>query len=548
MNKIHITLMTVVFALPCFGQIEWVSDFDRPHEIKTFMVSSQNHHVVNLASIETSGSPVPIAIAIDGMGSEVYRLAVVPWENSFFYMISDIVELSDSSILFTNILFSVDDWGWGSFWDAGVRIDKTWEIPEWVGIPFFSVEGAHGLRLSEGYVLYAPDGSRMARVDNDDVTIWNNYADFTIHGLTVTTDDRLVWAGSDGLVVMDADGNIETVYPDLLFEEVQATLNDGIVGLRQDTLFLLSPGFGQVASHGFPSGQVLDYSVAFGKVAVLTENQFIYLFNDSLALQDSFELVDESEFQFVDVGQDWLALAGQETYGTAMPSGGTVANFTKDYSFAGDNYDMSRDVGVTDIQPGEVTGVVTHPGYYEIRYEDVQVTVENFGGSPVDEFYVRFRNLAPNQYSTKKFNNVSLMPGEATTLVWENFKLRTFTQPGGFQDVCLWTSHPDFRLDANSTNDGFCTSFLVNDNEAATGFGFDVYPNPSSSGSTLEYGLPVGSDGKVAVFNNLGVRVAEFETGAESGSLELPKFPAGLYYLALEADGQVVHTLKFVQL
>ena len=517
-------------------------------------MSVSSTHVINTVDIPSTGFlAIPKAIAIDHLGNEVFELTgppYEPWSGAKISVISDVFGHNGNGFLFSTLIYGVSG-GMGSVAPYAGKFDSGGGVDEWCGTSILTgMEGAKGQGLSDNsYVLYDTFFSQAIRQGDNCFKYWSKNMGFEFHDLTVKSDDILIWAGKQGLVEMHPEGNIIQTYPNFLFEEVQTTSFDGMVGLRNDTLFLVSPVFQLMDSYGFPNGQVLDYSVGYGWISVLTKNQSVYVFNDSLVLKENFGLVEESEFQFIGNGPDRLSLAGQETYGPNMPLGGTRMPFVKDYSYTGLNFSTGRDVAVVDVQLGTATAAVPHSTYQGIFYPDAKVTVENFGSQPVDELYVRFRNPNTLEEFSQKFSGISLLPNETVTLFLDDFWLRTSVAPGGIQEICFWTSHPDFRLDANSTNDGLCLDLLVSDQEPLENFGFTVYPNPSSSGSTVDIQLPSSVEGgAVRVFNNLGVLVGTFDAGNLQSSIAMPKYPSGLYYMALEADGQVLKTLKFVQL
>lgn len=545
-------LVATLITFPCFGQIEWVGEHEWPEEIKTFHVSGQGHHIINFTH-HTSGFAFPPALkkvlAIDGQGGEIFRLSDYLWTGANIVDVSGIVELNDSSIVFPTILFGVDGSGTGNFSYLVAKFDKNLDIPEWCqyGVPAADI-GPKGKAVADnGFILYSPDFSYAERLEGACQGVWDVGVDFQIYDLAITGEDHLVWAGNGGLTVMDADGNIATVYPDFLFEKIQTTSFNGIVGLRQDSLFVLSSDFVLLQTHHFPDDNILGYSVRFGKVAVLTENRFVHVFNDSLVFQNSFELLDENEFQLVDIGPEGLAFAGLETYGSAMPSGGTEAFFIKSYSFSGNNYDMSRDVGVVDVELGEITGVVTKPNYLEIYFGPTTVTVENFGSQPVNGLFIRSKGLY-NSFS-KKIEDVILPPNETLTLTLDSLWLQTNVQPGSIQEVCIWTSHPDYRLDENSANDGFCTDYLVGNEEISSQNRFMLYPNPTSDWLNIYWQgqIPLNNS-SCRIFNTEGRIMKQIEIDLQQGivSISVKGWPSGVYFIQIFNDDGASHSEKFL--
>lgn len=528
----------------CFCQIEWVDPDNR--EAGPLFVSSQGHHVL-------STYPYPYEeashYAIGGNGQVLHYLSgwAEDGEIYYIYRVSKAVELPDSSVAFNIVDIFIDAGGNGSSWSYTSTADWDWVSLQNCDNGLDISSETHGLELfSDGGTLsFDPDDGGATAMDTTCQTLWSGGLGFQFTDLAVTTDDRLLWAGPGGLTVMGADGAVDTTYAELVFERVQATSFGGIVGLRGDSLFLLATDLSPLAMYGLPDGSVLDLSTGHGRVAVLTANKEVHLLTDSLAFQHSFALLDESEFYRVDIGPEGLGLAGSETYGSAMPSGGTRRAFTKSYSFEGDNYDMSRDIGIVEIQLGEVSHVTIDPAYpdqYKVYFNDADVTVENFGDEMVQDFFVR------SKFSNQEFTGLSLAANESITLGLDDFWLKSPVEPGGTESVCLWTTHPDKRLDEDSTNDGLCTDFLVNAEEEYEDLVFEVHPNPATGASTIHFSLREKGEAVLKAFDSLGRQVDSQELGGSSGTVTFSRKAPGLYYLTLFVDDVPVKTNKFVQL
>jgi hypothetical protein len=73
---------------------------------------------------------------------------------------------------------------------------------------------------------------------------------------------------------------------------------------------------------------------------------------------------------------------------------------------------------------------------------------------------------------------------------------------------------------------------------------FAPYPNPVQGTATLRYALPKTTDVRIEVYNVLGQRVATLMNGPQSAgrvkqSLDTSRWPSGLYFVRLQADGQI---------
>ena len=546
MKNIIVFIILFAVSFPLFGQFEWVDDVYDSY-VPVMMKKTKSNQYVILLKQPTFWATKKM-IVVDSTGNLIFDYVPDPYGPDLT-SIYDVINNPDSTFSITTLNASGSN-GYYFVFGQVTKFDKNFDIVPvtYNNTPFDESFGA--ALYGGGYIFYEQNGGYdIGRTDEQGQNIWTKWSlPYYLHDLAITSKDTLVFVTEQGLVIMEKEaGDVVNVFPSFQFDKVKVNGWDGIVGQKGDSLSLLSPTFNLIGSVGFPTEGILDFEVANGKIAVLTDSTNVYLFNDSLVLEESFPILDESTFRFITINPKGLVLAGLENYGPNMPSGGSKGTCLKEYSHQGDNYGWSNDVGVTEITSGPAY-VVYQGNQYEVRYEYIEAEVQNFGVNAVDELYLYFRNPNPSQSSRKKFNNIGLMPGETTTLVWENFTVKTFAAPTGFQKVCIWTSHPDFRLDANSSNDGLCIDFLVNDQEPAIDFGFSIYPNPSPAGSTIAYDLPTGSNGHIRVFNNMGILMESRQAVSGYGTIWLAKYPSGLYYAVLEIDGSMLKTLKFVQL
>lgn len=102
---------------------------------------------------------------------------------------------------------------------------------------------------------------------------------------------------------------------------------------------------------------------------------------------------------------------------------------------------------------------------------------------------------------------------------------------------------------ANAQNlyiDNFNISGTVGLSELANSIGLNIYPNPTSSSSTLEFTSPVDSKASVSVFDVTGRIVEEATFTAAAGSLSKYQvnrnstLKSGVYFISLDLNGQKV--------
>jgi hypothetical protein len=346
--------------------------------------------------------------------------------------------------------------------------------------------------------------------------------------------------------LFDEDGTTLAEFPDYIFTGIKASENGGIVGINGDSIFLLSPNFTLEASDGFPGDMIEDFAVGHGKIAALTASNQVYQFDAGLSSLNNFLLTGDEQFKFITIGQQRLVLGGGERYSYGNMYYDTLhSSFIKEFSFEGDDYGLSNDIGTIAFQVGEEAEVVPYSSGFYVKLKDAKATVKNFGNNVVDSFYLHCRG------NEAKYHNLALQPGEEVELEWEGeLDVYSPTFPSGQTlNLCAWTSHPDRRLDTDAFNDKACVDFLVSSGEAAQpGGGFSIFPNPSSSQSTLQYWLPSAAQGEARIFDSLGRQVAEYGLAGGDGVVVLPQLPKGVYFVALYSAGSAVAQRKLVQI
>ncbi|MBH8567574.1 T9SS type A sorting domain-containing protein [Microvirga sp. STS02] len=94
------------------------------------------------------------------------------------------------------------------------------------------------------------------------------------------------------------------------------------------------------------------------------------------------------------------------------------------------------------------------------------------------------------------------------------------------------------------------TGVLASRSTVASGFNFQVYPNPASATSTIAYTVPAGRQPvSLAVYNALGQRVRALASAEQAGpqQLALGALPAGAYLVKLQIGDQLTSQKVVVQ-
>ncbi|WP_421947487.1 T9SS type A sorting domain-containing protein [Phaeodactylibacter xiamenensis] len=534
------------------AQVEWALDESFPDSIKTFVVSQRGEHLLNFTH-KVSPTPQPDVIkehklvVSDEEDPEIFFLAIQEThDNGATLDISDVIELPDSTFVIPHITGWVDDQGWISVWRYFDYFGTTWNSAELFCFNSFShdLTGPTGDAFPTGEIaLLGPEAhfnfnnAHGGRISYQSCQpSWESFFEFQVQDQTITSGGRLIYTGPTGLYTISAQGVPTAHFPQWHFSRIEPNPYNGIIGYRHDSLFALTPDFEILQAADFTTDPILDFSTGYGKVAVLTQSQQAYIFNDSLQLQGSFPLNEDSEFWRVDVGAEYLGLAGLETFGSDMPTGGTEAFFSTSYTFEGEDFGLDRDLGVIGYQLGAVLytqGDPAFPGFSRTYFDSVVVQVQNFGDEAVSRFKIRSGNR-PARFAYD-VEGQDLLPGNTLQVTLSNFWIHTEGDAGDLEPVCFWTSHPDDKTDANSGNDGTCADFVVSTPPAPEAIQLKVFPNPAQDRLFIDWG---GSGTATCrIIHPTGQIIEQFVLPVQGNNplqVNLSPYPTGMYILSLQ--------------
>lgn len=534
------------------AQVEWALDELFPDSIKTFVVSQRGEHLLN----STYGFNSPKLVVGNEEEPEVFFLAVQEsyGNGSSTLDISDIIELPDSTFVIPHITAWMDSQGWVTFVRYFQHYNTLWEdsVPRCDHNLSHNLTGPKGDAFPTGEIaLFGPEAHFGFNYANSGAffvgscqSLWESSFEFQVQDQTITSDGRLIYTGPTGLYTISEQGAPTDHFPQWHFNRIEPNQYNGIIGYRHDSLFALSSDFEILQVADFTADSILDFSTGYGKVAVLTQSQQAYVFNDSLQLQSSFALNEDSEFWRVDVGAEYLGLAGIETFGSDMPTGGTEAFFSTSYTFEGEDYGLDRDLGIIGYQLGEVLytqGDPAFPGLSRTYFDSVVVLVQNFGDEAVSRFKIRSANR-PARFAYD-VEGQDLLPGGTLEVRLNNFWIHTGGAAGDIEPVCFWTSHPDDKTDANSGNDGTCADFVVSTPDVPKAMEFEVFPNPAQDELFIDWSRS-GTVGAATcrIIHPTGQILEQSALPAQGDNplqVNISPYPAGMYILSFQtADGE----------
>lgn len=552
MKALILCIIISLVAPSATAQVEWALDELFPDSIKTFVVSQRGEHLLNF----TYGFIGPKLVVGNEEEPEVFFLAVQEsyGNGSSTLDISDIIELPDSTFVIPHITAWMDSQGWVTFIRYFQHYNTLWEdsVPRCNHNLSHNGVGPTGDAFpSGGIALLDPRAHfNLSNAHGGEFFVescqplWESYFEFQVQDQTITSDGRLIYTGPSGLYTISAQGAPTAHFPQWHFNRIEPNPYNGIIGYRHDSLFALTPDFELLQAADFTTDSILDFATGYGKVAVLTQSQHAYVFNDSLQLQDSFALNEDSEFWRVDVGAEYLGFAGIETFGSDMPTGGTEAFFSTSYTFEGEEFGLDRDLGVIGYQLGAVLytqGDPAFPGLSRTYFDSVVVLVQNFGDEAVSRFKIRSGNR-PTRFAYN-VEGQDLLPGGTLEVTLNNFWIHTGGDEGDIEPVCFWTSHPGDKTDANSGNDGTCADFVVSAPEVPKAMEFKVFPNPAQDELFIDWsGSGTVGAATCRIIHPTGQILEQFALPAQGNhplQVNISPYPAGVYILSFHtADGE----------
>jgi hypothetical protein len=214
-----------------------------------------------------------------------------------------------------------DDWSFDVIYPVGV--------PEYI---------SHGVELSNGNFVLGESWSLFG-LDSIYEKNWEAPLNGEIRDLYVLENDTLFVFTENEATLISPDGEIIQSYPELIFEKPTSLNDSGWAGIRNDSLYFISPSFILENRVELPNEEVFDLEYANGNITILTEQHNIYIYNDGLELMNNFLLSgnDLLSFSNFELSDDGILIMGSSSRGT----------FIKKYGWDGtDLYTENNDIGI----------------------------------------------------------------------------------------------------------------------------------------------------------------------------------------------------------
>ena len=224
-----------------------------------------------------------------------------------------------------------------------------------------------------------------------------------------------------------------------------------------------------------------------------------------------------------------------ERYGGLGVTEGTRTVFVKEYSLEGNDFNLSKAVGVIGVEPPQETQVINSGSYFKVIFKNIKVMVKNFGNNPVESLCLRSQLFKSN-----KFNNLGLASGTEVELTIDAIERTFSSDPAGLElNLCIWTSHPDLLMDLDSGNDSYCADFLVNNEDVLTQNSFKLYPNPAHEMLNMQWsGQTAPEDATCRILNGEGKVIKQMEIEHQQGfvSISVEGWQPGVYFIQILTD------------
>lgn len=536
MKKLSTLLVCLFASILTFAQIEWVFDNYIPHEFVHKFVKTKKNQFAVLHGDYDLCCPTQLTV-LDSTGNIVFNFTAdgASTGNEIIHF-NDIIEMPDFSISLTTRNGFIDTLsGQGFEYSAVLNLDSNWD-PTLTAEDFTQYYDI-GASLSDGsYILMDVNNSQISRKSGNGDGVWQKkMPGYVIYDMTTKSNDTILLATGQGLLVIDEDGNIAAEYPSLVFNRIKIDGQDRIIGVKEDSVYLLSSDYSLLTAIGHQGDNIKDFSVEDGMIAVLTASGHVYRYDASLSPLNDFQIVNDGELSYLAIGNERIVLAGMERYGGLGVTEGTRTVFVKEYSLEGNDFNLSKAVGVIGVEPPQETQVINSGSYFKVIFKNIKVMVKNFGNNPVESLYLRSQLFKSN-----KFNNLGLASGTEVELTIDAIERTFSSDPAGLElNLCIWTSHPDLLMDLDSGNDSYCADFLVNNEDVLTQNSFKLYPNPAHEMLNMQWsGQTAPEDATCRILNGEGKVIKQMEIEHQQGfvSISVEGWQPGVYFIQILTD------------
>lgn len=213
----------------------------------------------------------------------------------------------------------------------------------------------------------------------------------------------------------------------------------------------------------------------------------------------------------------------------------------------------TTDIGIIDLNPISVSAVEqqNNQNIYRIILE-AEVMIKNYGTNTLNSchisHFIQWAVVCSDYVFNRQYDDLNLAPGDSMWLPLGviHDELNYFPDSVIQREICIYTSHPNYKTDLNITNDNYCENVVfghVGIREADMDE-FSLYPNPTTG--VINLNLPVENHTSFSIFGIQGTRIMSGEIN--SNKLDISSLANGMYFLQLlSADHQRYITRKIVK-
>lgn len=236
--------------------------------------------------------------------------------------------------------------------------------------------------------------------------------------------------------------------------------------------------------------------------------------------------------------------------------------FFRTYNLDGINEFPMHDIGISEVTTnGPALSSPNLCNYYEfpdcgptetIKYDDVAVTITNYGDQTLNECTVnaRIEHCGNCSYFcartftfSKKYENLNLSPGASVEVQFGDIIVGD--QPvSAIKELCLWTANPNNFIDKDISNDHSCLDVIVKVDEVVMdATEVELYPNPSNTGEVFLDTKIVDKQKRVIIFDSFGKIVEEsiIENGVSSTMLNVNDLAKGIYFINIKIESKSIN-------
>ncbi|MFZ4582665.1 MAG: T9SS type A sorting domain-containing protein [Paludibacter sp.] len=546
--KIKIFIFLIMAQITCFGQglngeVGFNDDFLQ-HSIGIAAVGEYSYIVKSqsTSSIFTSCS----LVKIDTLENIVWSSSIQP-QFAETMEVFELIPSEDGGVYLLGFGMQICDVGGNCFWfvqrynpDGGVVWTKIWPDQNSFIVELSGLTLSNRNELLVGY--YDANKSNIYKLDAagiviDSLLVFRSKLEGIYEGKIF---EKIAYK-QDTLYAFDSLGNIQvTVGFSSKIQDVK-TVNDTIFLLSEDSIFILDTSLriiGEANVNGYT-----DYSnlkVDINKVEFLSHgliDQFILTLNHQLILMKILDIplcIEKGTPK--DFSDSHLATS----INFKLSQFTTIRHLDYSRNSAQNASIQSTDIGIVEIKPTQITiaPIQWYEGVYRFEiYADV--LVKNYGNHILTD--CRINHFLGQSFGcgylcySEHFSNLDLATNETVWLslglihAEENF----FNTDTITSEICVYTSHPNFKTDVNVSNDEACLNVIMgyagelemNTNEMR------LYPNPVKSSLTIQ--LNGVYDAQYFVYDMHGWQITH--GNLVSNTIDVGTLTSGIYILQIRS-------------